>query len=158
MNFMLSSPSCSARRLCADNAAKRTLELDAKELELARRYSESLCEAHDPATVEQRQDSVFSIQQRIHQIVDPLHVASERLSQRHGSRVPVRRYSGAKRTRSQENQFGRPRAQQCRGFPPERSRIDMRALVVTGVSSWIGAKTSLVRHHRVMPRLKARSQ
>ena len=95
--FISFPPSCSARRLCADNVAKRTLELDAEELELARRYSKSLCEAHHPATVEQRQDSVFSIQQRIHQFVDPSHIASERLSKGHASRLPVRRYPGAQR-------------------------------------------------------------
>ena len=107
--FMCSPPSCSARRLCADNVAKRTFELDAEELELTRRYPESLCEAHHATTVEQRQDAVFSIQQRIDQFVDPLHITAKRLSEGHDLSLPVRRRPGAKRARSQERQFGRRR-------------------------------------------------
>ena len=109
ISFMCSPPPCAARRRCADSVAKRTLELDAEELELTRRYSEPLCEAHHAGAVEQSQDAVFPIQQRIDQIVDALHIATERLSKGHDSCLPVRRYSDAQGARPQERQFGGPR-------------------------------------------------
>ena len=68
---------CTVRWRAADGGAESALELDAEQLELACRYAEALGVAHYAATVEQRQDAVLSIQQRVNQFVNPLHIVTE---------------------------------------------------------------------------------
>jgi hypothetical protein len=86
--FTISPSLCTGRRRYADNVAEGTLELDAEELELTRRYAEPLREADYSAAVEQRQNAVFSIQQRVNQFVDSLHITTERLSKGHDRSLP----------------------------------------------------------------------
>ena len=81
--FTIPPSGYAVRWLPADGAAQCTFNLHAKELELTRRYAEPLRVGHHAATVKQRHDSVFSIQQRINLFVDPLHINAERLSQGH---------------------------------------------------------------------------
>ena len=84
--FTIPPSFCAVRWRSADNGAECALELDAEEFKLACRYSEPLRVAHYPATIEQRQDSVLSVQQRIHLFVDPLHITTKRFSKGHNQR------------------------------------------------------------------------
>jgi hypothetical protein len=63
-----------------DDVARRSFKLHAEELELTWGCAEPLRVAHHPATVEQQQEAVFPVQQRIDLFVDAPDVTAERLS------------------------------------------------------------------------------
>jgi hypothetical protein len=83
ISFTTPPSSCAVRCWRPDGAAQCPFHLDAEELELARRYAEPLRVGHHAITVKNRQDPVFSIEQRIHLLVDSLHITAKRLSKRH---------------------------------------------------------------------------
>jgi hypothetical protein len=74
---------CALRRLPPDDAAQGALDLNAEELELTRRQTESFRVSHHTAAVEQHQDAVLSVQQLVHLFVDPLSIAATGRSKRH---------------------------------------------------------------------------
>ena len=73
----------------AHTIAQCAFKLEAEKLELTRRHSEALPVGHDAVAVEQDQDSILSVQQRINLFVDPLHVTTKRLSKGHDSTLPI---------------------------------------------------------------------
>lgn len=80
---------CAAGARLAHAMTQCALKLHAEELELTRRYSKALPVGHDAAAVEQDEDSVFSVQQRINLVMDPLSVPTNRLAKGHDSPLPI---------------------------------------------------------------------
>jgi hypothetical protein len=81
--FTILPPSSWTNCRSANAVPQRAFELDAEEFELTGGGSEPLRVGHQAATVKQRQDSVFRIQQRIDLLVNLLHITAERLSKSH---------------------------------------------------------------------------
>ena len=80
MNFMCPPSAGAFRRLTSQCRSQRAFELDAEQLELARRDFEPVRVRDDTGAVEQSDDGVFAIEQRVDLFVDLLYVSAERLS------------------------------------------------------------------------------
>lgn len=80
---------CASGWPLAHAIAECAFKLDAEELELTRRNSEALPVGHEAVAVEQDEDSILSVQQRINLFVDSLNVTTKRLSKSHDSTLPL---------------------------------------------------------------------